>query len=160
MIKVTDINWSLVKSIFFGVGGVVAASSLLLLAANWMRSTIDSTVERKLSDPTILRQIAAQSRPVIVFDARESILADLGGAQFVKAISVTLDEKEPELPRAIDIDFTTHLPIAPLLTPLHNDSVTILPERGKGFAWHFNLIYQATVGPVDGHRKYRLELLR
>jgi hypothetical protein len=127
VLKHSHINWSIVKSIFVGVGSVVAASTLFLLAANWVRSTIDSAVERKLSDPTILRRIAAESRPSIVFDAKESILADLGGAQFIKTITVTRDAKDPGLPRAIDIDFTTHLPIAPLLTPLHSDTVVIHP---------------------------------
>ena len=127
MLKHSHINWSIVKSIFVGVGSVVAASTLFLLAANWVRSTIDSAVERKLSDPTILRRIAAESRPSIVFDAKESILADLGGAQFIKTRTVTRDAKDPELPRATDIDFTTHLPIAPLLTPLHSDTVVIHP---------------------------------
>jgi len=160
MLKNSPVNWSIVKSVFLSVSGVVAASTLLLLAANWARSTIDSTIERKLSDPTILRQIAAQSRPAIIFDAKESILADLGGAQFIKAITVTRDKEDPELPRAIDIDFTTHLPIAPLLTPLHSDTVVIHPERGKRFAWRFNIEYDTTISPVDGHRKYRLELIR
>jgi hypothetical protein len=58
VLKHSHINWSIVKSIFVGVGSVVAASTLFLLAANWVRSTIDSAVERKLSDPTILRRIA------------------------------------------------------------------------------------------------------
>jgi len=160
VLKHSHINWSIVKSIFVGVGSVVAASTLFLLAANWVRSTIDSAVERKLSDPTILRRIAAESRPSIVFDAKESILADLGGAQFIKTRTVTRDAKDPELPRAIDIDFTTHLPIAPLLTPLHRDTVVIHPERGKGFTWRFNIEYQMTITPVDGYRKYRLELIR
>src|SRR5262249_20404570 len=111
--KQTRINWSLVLSVFLGIGGVVAGSTLFLLVANWMRSTIDSAVERKLSDPFILRQIAAQSRPMVIFDSQQSIVADLGGAQFIKGIRVKLDDKDKELPRAIEIDFTTHLPVAP-----------------------------------------------
>jgi len=159
--KSAKINWSLVKSIFFGVGGVCAASGVLFVAVNWIQSKIDSAVERKLSDPKILRQIAAEARPTVIFNANESVVADLGGAQFIKNISIKREDKDERIPREIDIDFTAHLPNAPLLTPLHNDSVTISARRGKGFSWHFTLDYGMTLGLAEGEeRTYRLELIR
>jgi hypothetical protein len=58
------IKWPVVWSILVGFGTVVFIATAGLLCVNWVQSKIDSAVERKLSDPFILRQIAAQSRPM------------------------------------------------------------------------------------------------
>jgi hypothetical protein len=141
---------------------IAAIIGLFFAAVNWVKSSIDSALDRKLSDPTILRKIAAESRPTVIFDSRESILADMGASQFIKNISITYtnDISEGKLPISIDIDFTTHLPVSPLLTPLHNEGVLIRSERGKGFSWHFMLSYASTISLGSELRTYRLELIR
>jgi hypothetical protein len=119
-------------------------SGLILLIAGtvlglraWMEARIDETVERKLSDETILRKIAAQSRPALLFDANESITADMGAGALVKCIQITQREKDG-WPVNILIDFTRHINSPPILTPL-NESARVLPTRAKGFAWKFDV---------------------
>jgi hypothetical protein len=159
-------HW-LAREIFTAAGAIIGVALLGYTAVEWVANRIDSAVERKLSDPVILRKIAAEARPTLIFDVNESILADLGAEQFIKNISVTRKKEEPSAPEFIDIDFTVNLPIAPLLTPLQNDAVVITPHRRKGNAWRYRLDYMtllALAGPTDEANRitktFRLELLR
>lgn len=151
-------HWSLLEAIIVLSG----FAGLTIGAYIWIKHEIDATVEKKLSDPKILRQIAAESRPMIVFDSNESILADMGAGQFIKSISVTSSKAEDgKLPTTIIIDFSTHLPVAPILTPLnYGDGLTINSQRGKGYSWVYKLSYGLYMESPKVARSYRIEILR
>lgn len=144
------------------IGKIIALGTVLISIYSWVLISIDKSVEKKLSDPKILRQIAAESRPMIVFDSNESILADMGAGQFIKSISVTSSKAEDgKLPTTIIIDFSTHLPVAPILTPLnYGDGLTINSQRGKGYSWVYKLSYGIYMESPKIARSYRLEILR
>jgi hypothetical protein len=109
----------------------------------------DKVVEHKLSDPSILRKIAAESRPMLVFKGNESIVADEGAAQFIKEIKVTRrgGMGETNLPAHIHIELTKFFPQTPILTLLTPSFCEVAVERGKGFSWEFNLEYGSI--PMD-----------
>jgi hypothetical protein len=146
------------------IGVIAAAIATCFAVYLWVLRTIDSTIERKLSSPAVLRKIAAESRPSIIFDTNESIVADLGGSEFIKSISITRKQQGQEM--TIAVDFNIYLPTAPLLTPLDGGGVMITSERGKGLRWRYHLQYitvLALAGPSDDpnhSRAFRLELLR
>lgn len=134
--------------------GLIGAA---LAGRAYIDDAIDKTVARKLSDETILRRIAAQSRPSLILDGNESIISDLGASQFIKELQVTRWSGEgwPEL---VHIDFTRHFANAPMMTPMY-DTVAIIPKRAKGFGWDFEIGTIIAITDKDkGKRVYRLEL--
>jgi hypothetical protein len=144
------------REVFIGFAGVVALATIGYAGIHWMEERIDKAVERKLSDETILRKIAAQSRPALLFDANESITADMGAGALIKTIQITEREKDG-WPNRILIDFARHISSPPILTPL-NESARILPRRAKGFAWLFD-VQEVVVHNSDSNNWiFRLEL--
>lgn len=156
--KATGIHWKIVTSVFIGIGGFVTASLLVWQGAEWIRKSIDESVTTKLNDEKVLRQIAAQVRPSVIFDAKESIISDMGAAQFIKFIHVT-ERNTNGQPKHIQVDFTRHFASAPVLTALH-DSVAIFSDRGKGLSWEFEITWIVDETYIDDRlRVYRLELI-
>jgi hypothetical protein len=153
----------IVKEVYWWVTAIAVVAGICYGAVHWVEARIDKTVEQKLSDETILRKIAAQSRPSLIFDGKESVLSDMGAAQYLKDIRVTrrignLSSNSP--PTRILIDLNRHFANPPILTALY-DSVAIKPERAKGFSWVFeiNWIVEAADSTNDLSRAYRLELV-
>lgn len=121
------IHWKIVASAFVAIGGFITVSLLVWQGAEWIRKNIDEALMAKLNDEKVLRQIAAQVRPSVIFDANESIISDMGAAQFVKSIRILRGGRYLQ-PVNIQIDFTRHFANAPLLTALH-DPVAIYSDR-------------------------------
>lgn len=88
------INWGIVNSAFIGVASLLIASTIFFGMSQWMRSEIDKSVEAKFSDEKVLKQIAAQVRPALIFDGNESITVDMGAVQYVKSIEIIKKEKD------------------------------------------------------------------
>lgn len=151
------IHWKIATSVFVGIGGFITVSLLVWQGAEWIRKSIDETVTAKLNDERVLRQIAAQVKPSVIFDAHESIISDMGAAQFIKSIHVTMGTNGQ--PEHIHIDLTRHFANAPVLTALY-DSVGIWPERGKGLSWDYSISWIVQESIInDRNRVYRLELI-
>ncbi|MGD0815590.1 MAG: hypothetical protein ABSA83_18510 [Verrucomicrobiota bacterium] len=83
------IHWRLIRDIVFGIGIFAGVSVIVWHTAEWLQSRVDQAVTSKLSDDKVLRQIAAQIKPSLIFDGKESIVSDMGASQFVKDIRVT-----------------------------------------------------------------------
>jgi len=152
------VPWHITWAVFVGIAAFVGVAGLFYGIAHWAEERIDKTVERKLSDEVILRKIAAQSRPALIFDANESITADMGAAQLVKEIRITT--KDPDgWPTHVHIDFNKHLAIPPILTSMH-EICAITPSRGKGLSWEFQItdVVQHGFIATSNLWAYRLEL--
>ena len=144
-------KWIEMAAVILGLIGAALAGKA------YIDDTIDKTVAKKLSDETILRRIAAQSRPSLIFDGNESIISDLGASQFIKELQITKWSGQgwPEL---VHIDFTRHFATAPMMTPMY-DTVAIIPKRAKGFGWDFEIGTIIEITDKDkSKRVYRLEL--
>ena len=157
-IKAFGIHWKIVASVFIGIAGFITASVIVWQGAEWIRKSVDDSVTAKLSDERVLRQIAAQIKPSLIFDGKESIISDMGASQFVKDIHVTKRTKDGWIER-IQIDFTRPFANAPILTALH-DSVGIYSERGRMLSWEFEIGWIVEPSDKDDKdRLYRLELI-
>ena len=152
------IHWNILSAVFLGIAAFAGASMLIWKTADWIQESVDKSVSAKLSDDSVLRQIAAKVKPSLIFDGRESIISDMGAAQFVKDIRVIKRTKDGWIER-IQIDFTRPFSSAPILTALH-DSVGVYSERGRMFSWEFEIgwiVEPSDKGDKD--RLYRLELI-
>lgn len=155
------VDWKVTWSVFIGIGGFIAVALLFYEGLHWAEGRVDQIVERKLTDETILRKIAAQSRPAMIFDANESIIADIGAAQFVRENGIKVIEKDAEgWPKRIRVDFIRHFANAPVLTAMY-DTARVTPGRAKGFmfAWEFEVEPFIQYDADASKRVYRLELL-
>jgi len=138
----------------------LAGILVFLIAVN---EVVDKVIDRKLSDPSILHKIAAESRPMLVFKGNESIVADEGAAQFIKIIEVTRRTAlgETNLPSHIHIELTKFFPQPPILTLITPAFCVVTTERGKGLSWEFGLEYSSMVGTADigNQMLFRFEIL-
>jgi hypothetical protein len=131
------IHWGIVNSAFLGVAALVVASTLIFAMSQWIRGEIDKSVEAKFSDEKVLRQIAAQVRPALIFDENESITVDMGAVQYIKGIQIIKREADG-WPTEISVDFNRYFATAPILTSMY-EVTFIIPKRGKGLAWDFDI---------------------
>ena len=123
---------------------------------------VDFDIKQSLSDPSILRKIAAEARPMLVFNAEESFISDNGAAQFIKELKVTEWERglTNKAPRHVHIEFTKYLQNSPILTDLSDFTVFVSSERGKGLSWAFDVNWGGIDSDrVPAKRLFRLELL-
>jgi hypothetical protein len=152
--------WKMALAVFLGIGGFFTVTGLYNKAVSWLEDTVDKKVDRKLTDPVILRKIAAESRPALIFNSDESIRQNLGAAPLIadngKAIHIT--KEKDGWPTQISIEFTKVVPDAPILTCL-DESAIILPKPGKGFSWDFDVREEIQHGFVKTNLwLFRLEL--
>src|SRR5206468_10489115 len=119
-------QWIKLKKTAGWLGPILVLAVMVLGIQSWLEGRIDKAVERKLTDETILRKIAAQARPSLIFDAKESILSDMGAVQLVKDIRIA-KRNQSGWPERIEVEFTRHFANPPVLTALY-DSVAIFPQ--------------------------------
>lgn len=152
-----------IATILSVVGALVlicGAGGLFLRA----RKYIEDRVSDALAKEEVIRRISLLVKPDLVFDHQESILSDRGARALLGrgGISVTLGEVfgTRRLPVKIQIDFSRHLPVAPLLTPLNPDVVSYTTKPGKDCEWIYMLTY-TMAGDYDAQHvhRYRLEIL-
>src|SRR5262245_14513731 len=76
---------------------VVAVLGGLAAALFGIVTFVDHRVDMRLADPLVLRRIAAEVRPALIFDSQNRILADQGGLEYIADIKFTpgTDDKHP-----------------------------------------------------------------
>jgi hypothetical protein len=161
-----SVHWPYVWGTIIGAFALIGGLSGFYTVAHWVEGTIDKSVERKLSDPSILRKIAAESRPLLIFNGNESYLTDEGASQFIKEFKITARQSmgttNLSLPSHIHIEFTKFLSSA-ILTPLSENLCVATGSRGKGLSWEFKIqwvgITMEDAGTNDAAQLFRLELL-
>jgi hypothetical protein len=153
--------WGTIIGAFTLFGGLGAFYGI----AHWMEDRIDKAVDRKLSDPINLRKIAAESRPILVFDGAERTVADNGAQQFVKELKITRRQKwsdaEKNLPAHVHIEFVKFMAYAPILTPISENTCRVTSERGQGLCWEFDIYWGGVLveGLDTSKQFFRLELM-
>jgi hypothetical protein len=145
---------------------IVSAVALIIAAGLWFlraRKYIEDRVADALKKEEVIRQISLLVKPDLVFDQKEAVLADRGASSFIKpgGIHVQMGERFSgrKLPVEIRVEFSKHLAVPPLLTPLNADVVSIITKRGRDFDWVYMLDYSMG-GDYDENytHKYRLEI--
>jgi hypothetical protein len=156
------------KTVLEIVGLIVALIIAALGAQAWLESRIDNAVENKmrtiLSDETILRRIAAEAHPSLIFNGKGSILHDMGALPFIKPDSILVTgrthlEGTKALPQKIHISFMKPVSFPPIVTVL-NDTATITASNGKGLDWEFSINW--IIVPIDSNDEdlvFRLDVV-
>jgi hypothetical protein len=148
--------------------GVAAVIAIPLGIRAWMEGRIDNAVEIKvrsvLSDQTILRKIAAESRPSLIFNANGEILQDMGAVQYLKPDDIRVIESGTlagsAAPTKLHIGFVRPVSFPPIVTTLR-DSGSVTASHDKGLDWDFDVIWIAVQPntPNLESRVFRLEIV-
>ena len=121
---------------------------------------IDYRIEKRLHDAEFLKEISYTLRPSVVFDQKNTILADMGAMQYIDEITVETEGREPT---KIIVAPKVFLGIAPLLECLDGE-FGITKSRGKKFVWVYELESSGSIRPVSSGRitnhRFRIEVLR
>ena len=155
----------------FWVEIVVVVAALITIPLGimtWAEGKIDNAVEAKtrsvLSDPTILRKIAAESRPSLIFNGAGAILQDMGAVQYVKPDDIRVLARDNEaginIPIKLHIGFVRPVAFSPIVTSLRNPA-SIIASHEKGLDWDFIINWTViTTGDTnDSDCVFRLELV-
>lgn len=151
----------------FGIGkaltgclAVIAGCASLFGVYHGVNLYVDSRIQDKLSNPTFLRHLARSVRPSVVFDDRESIIADQGAMSYLTKIAVIRSEKDSFTIKVTPSEYTG---VEPILEPL-DFAYAIDAERGPGYDWIFHLRDMGILThntPKDKRpQRFRLELIR
>jgi len=148
--------------IFLGIGSFAAVSVLVWYSANWLQDRVDQAVAAKLTDEKVLRQIAEQVRPALIFNSNEAIIENMGAVPFIadNGNGIHITKESDGWPRHIHIDFVKQFSNPPILNSMYEVTV-ITPKRGKGFSWDFDVsdVLEHGQGISTNLWTYRLELV-
>ena len=147
---------------------VAAVIAIPLGIRAWIENQIDNDVDAKvrsvLSDQTILRKIAAESHPSLIFDASGAILQDMGAVQYIKPDDIKVSSWNYAgnvMPAKLHIGFNHSVSFAPIVTSLR-DPAAIIASHGKGLDWEFDINWTVAGGdePTNGASYvFRLEVV-
>ncbi len=79
-----------ILKIVYAVFGVIV---FLFTAYHGLNSYLDYRIETRISNPAFLKKLAMTVRPSLIFDEKESIIADMGAAALIDNITVSKDKK-------------------------------------------------------------------
>lgn len=156
---VTHGFWKRTKRLADTIGPYVVVGGFIL----GLLGGADLLIEKKLSSPNVLRKIASEARPMILFEVSTngvaSITKNAGAARFIKDQKIDVTERTTEgWPKRLRIDFTDCLDFPPALSAVY-DSVIVIPTRDGGCAWRFDIHPVLQLVDDPSMRVYRLELI-
>ena len=146
-----QLTWPIVLEVSVGVATIVAA-------VYGFTSFIDSRIEKKIHDDSVIRKLASVVRPSIIFDENSSVLVDQGALELLESVTVQKDEGS-KLPKTITVIPKRHLAHPPLIQTLEVEAIDFGSSRGPGLSWVFTLDYIMCHDDFDGRRRFRLEIL-
>ena len=115
-------------------------------------------IEKRISDPEFLYELSQKVRPALIFDASETIHADMGASDLIEIIEVVENTKDKGDYQII-ITPKNHLPYPPLLESIDTFEFVVKSERGKGHEWIYNLsLYGCT--DCKAIPRFKLEILK
>jgi hypothetical protein len=125
--------WSRKELIGFLLGLVIGLGSAYL----WFEAKITTSAKQAVLGEDFLKTLAQHVRPTCVFDSRGTIEVDLGTADYIDRIAVTLQ------PAAYGMDITLdckkHLAYAPLITCLNSGISTVEVIRIPPNGWKYSM---------------------
>lgn len=140
--------------------GAVGVIVLLVTAYHGINIYIDYRIENKINDLKFISKLSRSIRPSVVFDQKDSILANTGAMEYIENIDVIAKDGEP---KKIVLSTKVFLGVAPLLECLDGD-FDIIVNRGKKYDWEYELIsidrlLLSSSGQITNHR-FRIEIIR
>lgn len=102
--------------------------------------SIDRRIQNSVHDELFIRKVASHVRPSVIFDANETIHADLGAMQYLESIHVDAeDTNQPPVPKRVVVTPKQHLVYQPILEPLGLNRFFMETKRGPGHQWIYEL---------------------
>jgi len=142
--------------------GVKAVGVIILIigAYHSLNIFIDLRIENKINDDKFLKELSHSIRPSVVFDQKNSVLADMGAMKYVESIDVVVEDGEP---KKIVLSPKVFLGVAPILVCL-DGHFNIIVNQGKKYDWEYELkhvdrILISQSGQIANHR-FRIEIIR
>jgi len=139
---------------------IIASAAALFGFYHGLNLYIDARIQAKISNPAFLRELAMSVSPSVIFDEKETIVADSGAMAYLEKIAVSKGEKG-EL--QITIKPIKYIGIEPILEPL-DSRYAIKAERGHGYDWIFQLNSMNVVtwhSPKERRvERFRLEIIQ
>jgi hypothetical protein len=139
---------------------LAAVMSLALAVKLWQESAIDKAVQKELSDEAILRKIAAQAQPMLIFDEAGGFISDSGGLAYIDRI--VIEERDGSFPTKLLVKPKRLLSQPPLLTTIDGILLEYGTQRREGLDWEYS-ITNRLIQRIDWNSKscrFRLEILR
>jgi len=120
--------------------------------------TVEFRVNQKINDPEFLLELSAKVRPALIFDANETVHADMGARELIEPIKVVKKgERNDDL--QITITPKKHLAYPPLIESMNLFDFTQEVKRGKDNQWIYDLI-QTGCTDCEKTPRFRLEILK
>ena len=140
--------------------GAVGAIAIIVAAYHAINNHIDDRIESKISDEKFLKELSHNIRPSVVFDQRNSVLADMGAMKYIESITVVVEDGEP---KKIVLSPKVFLGVAPILVCL-DGHFEIIKKQGKKYDWEYELKHVSrllieSAGQITNHR-FRIEIVR
>jgi hypothetical protein len=149
----------IIKSINVGLGVAVSIVTLVI-AFYGLPLYVETLVDKRLKDREVIEKLAKIIRPSMIFNSKESVLADLGASEYIESIKIVkYEDKENTIPTVIEVKPKKHLALAPLLTSIDQYTFIETAERGAGFMWIYKLQHLGSTSPAPPYR-FRLEVLQ
>jgi hypothetical protein len=143
------------KVVVSALVGFGAVAGVLLFAYN----LIDQRIDAKLADPALVRRIAAEVRPALIFDSDNRILVDQGALQYVESLHFEFLEGGDTTAKLV-VTPKSFLAVAPLLESLDVEGYDIKVDRGPGVSWVYTLTAVRFFESAVKIERFRLEILR
>jgi len=119
---------------------------------------IELRVDQKINNPKFLLELSTKVRPALIFDANETIHADMGAGTLIKSIKVT--KPNPKEDRYIvTVTPFKHLSYPPLIESVTDIRFMVESERGKGNEFIYDL-KQIRCNNCDATPRFKLEILK
>lgn len=121
----------------------------------------DYKIDKRINDPDFLNELSAKVRPALIFDANESIHADMGAGDLIEKIIVT--KKPSQYDGFFDLQLVVipqkHLAYPPIIESIDSFEFSQKTNRGPKKQWIYELKQYACTY-CEETPLFRLEILK
>ena len=158
--------WNNVKKVIGNISAFILAIITLIGAYHGVNWFIDYKIQKAVNSDEFIKKVQKGVRPFLIFDAKGSVLMDLGALEYINAPDVTSRDGSP-IPEKVIVTPKAHMVAAPLITGIDQVGAVANPMRGQGLTWEYT--FEATyvmTGDLDPEtqvqkrRRFRLEIMK
>ena len=128
---------------------------------------LDSKINGQLKNPVVIKQIAEQVRPFLIFSGTGVVLVDNGAMQYLDNLDV-VREGTARIPKSVILTPKNYMTHAPLITGIDQMGIVARGQRGYGISWIYNfkysVVFEPGMAPEDitsaEQDRYRLEIIK
>jgi hypothetical protein len=151
-----------VMKVLTAIFALIVSAATIFGLYHGLNQYIDARIYAKMSNPSFLKELSRSIRPSVVFDEKQSIVADIGAMTYLEKIVIKKGDNDT---LKIFVTPKEYIGIEPVLEAL-DSAYAIQAERGSGYDWIFqlnsmNLVRQEGPNPDETRpQRFRLELIR